>query len=98
MASPFQKPSRASVRMLATCSGAKPGASSITTRPPGTSMYSVLAGSSVRQSASGEASRISLALRYFGGSAACAAGRANRQASSRGVRRMDVPGLGMPGL
>src|ERR1700676_4896653 len=50
---------RARVLMLATCSGAKRGANSITTRPPGNSTYSVLSGSSARQSAGVEAARTS---------------------------------------
>src|SRR5688572_6284794 len=45
--------------MLSTCAGAKPGDSSITTRPDARSRYSVLAGSSARQSAGWVASRIS---------------------------------------
>src|SRR5580698_5299842 len=40
--------------MFATCFGATRGASSITTRPPGSSMYSVLSGSGERQSCAGE--------------------------------------------
>src|SRR5450631_3751143 len=50
---------RVNVLILATCSGAKLGASSITTRPPGNSTYSVLLGSSGRQSAGVDAARIS---------------------------------------
>src|SRR3546814_7230783 len=45
--------------MLATCSGANAGASSITTRPPGSVMYRVSAGSSVRQSEGCDAARSS---------------------------------------
>ena len=65
--------------MFAACKGAKPGASSITTRPLGKSRYSVLAGSSGRQSAGVDAARMSaIALEWAGlglsaaTSAACA--------------------------
>src|SRR5882757_1836837 len=50
---------RASVLMLATCSGAKLGVNSMTTRPPGNSTYRVLSGSSGRQSAGPAAARTS---------------------------------------
>ena len=46
----------------------------------------MLAGSSVRQSPSGEASRISWALGYFGGSVACAAGRAKGSAAAQVIQ------------
>lgn len=60
---PSQKCSWAKVWMLATWRGANCGASSMITRPAGRSMYSRLAGSGVRQSLAGEASKICCGLR-----------------------------------
>src|SRR5277367_5695091 len=50
---------RVSVLILATCNGAKRGASSMTTRPRGNSTYRVFCGSSGRQSAAPEAATTS---------------------------------------
>src|SRR5262245_43749773 len=94
---PSQKCSRASVRMLATCSGAKRGASSMITTPPATAMYSRLAGSGVRHALAGAASMISPALRYFGlagapaGSAVMAGPASARQASVTRRRIIRAP-------
>ncbi|MNT31678.1 hypothetical protein D3C72_1675240 [compost metagenome] len=55
--------------MLATCFGAKSGASSITTRPAGMSRYRVLSGSSGRQSDGFEALITSAKVALAGSSA-----------------------------
>src|SRR5690349_12090987 len=68
--------------MLATCSGAKRGASSITTRPAGTCMYSTFAGSGVRQSAGAEASSSSFAVFGFAWSAGLSSAMAVAQAAA----------------
>src|ERR1700756_3804964 len=68
--------------MLAMFFGAKSGASSITTRPAGSSMYSVLSGSSGRQSDGLEALMISPTVGLLAASAA-SAGEAASAASAR---------------
>src|SRR5690606_16842470 len=98
MPRPSQKCPRASARMFATCSGAKRGASSITTRPPGMSMYSRLSGFGVRQSEGADASS-SCCGDCGGASSAAAAGAAvasNARARGR-VRASDIGGLRMRG-
>src|SRR5690606_26377914 len=81
------------VRMLATCSGAKSGASSITTRPAASSMYRVLAGSGRRQSVGREASSSSCVVlgrsapASAAGAAAAAAAMVPAVAQSSAVNR-----------
>ena len=90
--------------MLATCAGAKAGASSISTRPPARSRYSVFLGSGVRQSPGLEASRMSCIERGLGAVAeaswlaACAADKATSNADDnrthdhrRGFDTMESP-------
>ena len=84
MDSPSKYRARVRVLMLATCSGAKRGANSITTRPPGNSTYSVLSGSSGRQSAGVEAARTSAML----GCLAAGAGRPIKKASAHGIKNL----------
>ena len=95
MVSPSQNPPFAIVLMLATCSGAKPGASSITTRPLGNSMYRVLAGSRSRQALAGAASMISCADLCLGGWApsAAMAGAAMRVATAKASRAWRMAGI-----
>src|ERR1700679_4034040 len=69
--------------MLATCRGAKRGASSMTTRPPGNSTYSVLSGSSGRQSDGWEAARTS-AMVGFG----AAVPGPDKKASAHGTKNL----------
>src|ERR1700674_4114880 len=69
--SPLKYPARVNVLMLATCSGAKAGANSMTTRPPGNSTYRVFSGSSGRQSAGLEAANTSGILWCLAAAAGC---------------------------
>src|SRR5690606_9246359 len=96
MLRPSQKCPRASARMLATCSGAKRGASSITTRPPGRSMYSRFSGSGVRQSEGADASSSCCGDRGGASSAARAADDATNRDRARGrVRARRIGGSGV---
>src|SRR5450432_3426670 len=80
---------RTRVLMLATCSGAKRGANSMTTRPPGNSTYSVLSGSSGRQSAGLEAFRTSVIL----GGLAAAGAAADKKASVDTANNLKLRGM-----
>jgi len=69
--SPLKYPARVSVLMFTTCRGAKAGANSMTTRPPGNSTYSVFSGSSGRQSAGLDAAKTSGILGCLAAGADC---------------------------
>src|SRR3984957_14385732 len=79
---------RTRVLMLATCSGAKRGANSMTTRPRGNSTYSVLSGSSGRQSAGLEAFRTSVILGALAADAA-----ADKKTSIDRVNNLKLRGM-----
>src|ERR1700722_20374079 len=68
---PLKYPARVKVLMLATCSGANAGASSMTTRPAGNSTYKVFSGSNGRQSAGLEAASTSGMLGCLAAGADC---------------------------
>src|SRR5277367_6295655 len=68
---PLKYPARVKVLMLATCSGAKAGANSMTTRPEGNSTYKVFSGSNGRQSDGLEAAKTSGILGCLAASAGC---------------------------
>src|ERR1700722_7785995 len=89
MDSPSKYLLRASVLMLTTCSGAKRGANSMTTRPPGNSTYSVLSGSSGRQSAGLEAFRTSVIL----GALAAGAAAADKKTSVDRANNLKLRGM-----
>src|ERR1700728_2519067 len=71
--------------MLATCRGAKRGVSSMTTRPPGNSTYSVLSGSSGRQSAGREAARTSAMVGCGAAAASC-----DKKISAHGTKNLKL--------
>lgn len=74
--------------MFFTWFGANAGASSMTTRPNGMSIYSVLSGSRGRQSDGFDALTMSATLGFGGSSRAVPAVAAKRvQAATRNVRR-----------
>src|SRR6267142_1538124 len=88
MDSPSKYLARASVLMLATCSGAKRGVNSMTTRPPGNSTYRVLSGSSGRQSAGLEAFKTSVILGF-----ATAGADAHKKASVNKTEDLKLCGI-----
>src|ERR1700675_5033920 len=69
--SPLKYPARVNVLMLATCSGAKTGANSMTTRPRGNSTYKVFEGSRGGQSAGLEPANTSGILWCLAAAAGC---------------------------
>src|ERR1700729_224972 len=80
---PLKYPARVKVLMLATCSGAKAGASSMTTRPAGNSTYRVFSGSNGRQSDGLEAARTSGILGCLAASAGC-----DKIISAQGIKNL----------
>src|ERR1700722_18154299 len=72
--------------MLATWRGAKRGASSMTTRPPGNSTYKVLSRSSGRQSDGLEAFRTSVILGWV-----AAGAHADKKVSVTGINHLKLP-------
>src|ERR1700722_935163 len=81
--SPLKYPARVNVLMLATCRGAKAGANSMTTRPPGSSTYRVFSGSSGRQSAGLDAAKTSGMLKGLAASAEC-----DKKTSAQGIKNL----------
>src|ERR1700690_2791003 len=81
--SPLKYPARVNVLMLSTCRGAKAGANSMITRPPGNSTYRVFSGSRGRQSAGLEAAKTSGML------GALAAGAPfDKKTSTQGIKNL----------
>src|SRR5277367_5550580 len=86
---PLKYPARARVLMLATCSGAKAGANSMTTRPAGNSTYKVFSGSNGRQSDGLEAAKTSGMLGCFAASAGC-----DKIISAPGIKNLKLKPMG----
>src|SRR5450631_2972711 len=81
--SPLKYPARVNVLILTTCSGAKAGANSMTTRPLGNSTYKVFSGSGGRQSAALEAANTSGMLGCLAPSAEC-----HKKTSAHGIKNL----------
>src|SRR6202011_5050784 len=82
---PLKYPARVNVLMLTTCSGAKAGANSMITRPPGNSTYNVFSGSRGRQSAALEAANTSGMLGALAAGAGC-----EKKTSAHGIKNLKL--------
>src|ERR1700689_364997 len=82
---PLKYPARARVLMLATCSGANAGASSMTTRPAGNSTYKVFSGSRGRQSDGPEAASTSGMLGCLAANTGC-----DKIISAQGIKNLKL--------